>query len=90
MQKEYNIIVELTSEPLRDSDRYRLLNDFASEFGWRPSDSLDEPSLRDFSNAHLVVEHGLENSAVITFFKQSMRFSDLDHAKKKSSPFHFI
>ena len=82
MQKKYNIILELTSKPLIDSDRYRLLNDFASEFGWRPSDSLDEPSLSDFSNAHLVVEHGLENSAVITFFKNSRRFSDLDRAEK--------
>ena len=83
MLKQYDIIAQLTSESLSYSNRVRILNDFAYEFGWLPSDSLDAPAVDDFSNAHLVVEHGLENSAVLTFFKGTRRFSDLDYTEKK-------
>ncbi len=82
MLNQYDIIFDLTSRPLSNTDRSRLLNDFAFEFGWRPSDRLDEPVVDDFSNAHLVVEHGLENTAVITFFKNSRRYTDLNHTEQ--------
>lgn len=83
MLKQYDIIAQLTSKPLSYSNRTRMLNDFAYEFGWLPSDTLDAPGVDDFSNAHLVVEHGLENTAVLTFLKSTRRFSDLDHAERK-------
>jgi len=81
MPSFYDIITQLTSSPLPDAERIRLLNDFAYHFGWTPSDSFDVSSLGEFANAHLVVEHGLENTAVISFLRR--RFSDLDFAEKR-------
>lgn len=71
----YDIVTQLTSANIPEADRLRMLNDFAYHFGWTPSDSLDVSTVSDFANAHLIVEHGLENTAVITFLRR--RFSDL-------------
>jgi len=52
-------------------DRVRIFNDFAHYFGWRPSDYLEpEYGLGEKSNGHLIVEHGLEHAAVITFMTE--------------------
>ena len=67
MQNLYNTIEQLTSPALSPVASVRLLNDFAAELGWKPSDHLDVPNVRDVANVHLIVEHGLENAAVITF-----------------------
>jgi len=47
-----------------------MLNDFSYHFGWTPSDRLEVPITNNTSNAHLVVEHGFENQAVISFLKK--------------------
>jgi len=74
----YDIVISLTSEKLPDSERLRMLRDFAYEMGWRPSYYLIEPPLvGEFANAHLVVEHGLQPSAVITFLNKPYRLSDI-------------
>jgi hypothetical protein len=59
------------------------LNDFAFELGWKPSDRLDLPATRDFATAHLVVEHGLDYTAVISFLLQPNRFVDLMPAQQR-------
>ncbi|MFM8295391.1 MAG: hypothetical protein ACKN9E_12705, partial [Microcystaceae cyanobacterium] len=66
-----------------DNSRTRnLLSDFADNFEWTPSDSLDIPSTKDFANAHLIIEHGLEHQAVITFLKRP--YSDLSYSQRRS------
>ena len=82
MSHEYDIVRYLTSEPLPAADQLRILKEFAYGSGWRPSDRLEIPELGSFANAHLLVEHGLENSAVITFLRYPTRYIDLDHATK--------
>ena len=82
MVNQYDIVVQLTSQRISGSDRIRMLNDFADELGWQPSDRLEDRTVADFANAHLVVEHGLENTAVITFLLDVRRFSDLGYAEK--------
>lgn len=78
MPNTYDIVISLTSEKLPASERLRMLRDFAYEMGWRPSYYLIEPPLvGEFANAHLVVEHGLQPSAVITFLNKSYRLSDI-------------
>ena len=79
---QYNIVVRLTAPQVVDRDRLRMLGDFASEFGWRPSDRLDGMTVADLANGHLVVEHGLENTAVITFLREPRRYSALDYADR--------
>ena len=59
-----------------------MLLQFARELGWQPSDRLIASNVDDLANAHLMVEHGLENSAVISFLRDR-RFSDLDIDDRK-------
>ena len=79
----YQTVMQLTSAAsvLQPIDRPRILNDFAYSFGWTPSDSLDIPSTRNFANAHLIVEHGLENQAVITFLQRP--YKDINYEEKR-------
>lgn len=81
---QYDNVVRLTSRALHDFDKSRILNDFASELGWRPSYRLDVSTVSDIANAHLVVEHGLENTAFITFLRSPRRFVGLSHAERKN------
>ncbi len=78
MPNVYDLVVNLTSEKLPESERLRMLGDFASKMGWRPSYYLIElPLAGEFANAHLVVEHGLQPSAVITFLDKAYSFTDI-------------
>jgi hypothetical protein len=77
------IVGELTADtPMWTQSR--RLNDFAAELGWRPTDHLDLPDTKDFSTGHLIVEHGLEYTAIITFLAGPYRFSNLTPPQKKS------
>jgi methylase of polypeptide subunit release factors len=49
-------------------DSKHLVLAFAKELGWNPSYFI-EPAQTEKSNGYLVVEHGLQNSAVISFLK---------------------
>ena len=64
-------------------DQERRVNDFAAELGWRPSNRLELPLSLEFANGHLVVEHGLEYTAVITFLLHPYRFNDLNPLQQK-------
>lgn len=82
----YELIQQLTSEGVVPVDQQyrRRLNDFASGLGWRPSDQLTLPGTEEFSSGHLVVEHGLRNSAVISFLRQPIRYPDLELPQQKA------
>src|SRR5438105_657333 len=72
MADSYEIIIRLTTQSLPDSERHRVLREFASTNGWNPSDQLTEyRETRDYASGHLLVEHGLTNTAVISFLKAS-------------------
>ena len=83
MIDQYDLVTQLTSAGISDESRARVLTEFAYEFGWRPSDEHYTPDLQEFTNAHLLVEHGLEISAVITFLRSPWRFSDLGTLERK-------
>ena len=70
MLNEFDLITKLTSPPgvLSSFELGRMAKDFAQLLGWEPSERMDaEPSLRGIASGHLIVEHGLEHAAVITF-----------------------
>lgn len=77
MNSLYGLVSDLTSPLYSEGMQPTLLRDFAKRMGWHPSDRLDVPRLGYLANAHLVVEHGLENTAVITFLKSPHLFSGL-------------
>ncbi len=76
------IIVQLTDGILASADRRRALLEFARINGWRPSDIEDYPSVADLAKAHLVVEHGLDHSIVISFLNSSAPYSHLQRNDK--------
>jgi len=81
MPSLYDIVLQLTELPLTDIERRRMVQDFAHHFGWTPSDNLTTTVGGNFANSHLVVEHGLENTAVISFLKRP--FADLGYEDRK-------
>lgn len=83
MANNYEIISLLTDPNLPSSQRRKALKDFADENKWLPSDEVDEyPGTEAFSNGHLIVEHGLNNTAVISFLKRSQPFGQLNEEQK--------
>ncbi len=56
----------LASDPA-PSEKRALLRDFARVSGWHPSDTITSGTTDDVATAHLLVEMGLEDAAVISF-----------------------
>ncbi len=83
MTDHYGLVQLLTAGAQSPSDQARRVNDFAVEMGWRPSDLLQLPDASEFSTAHLIVEHGLENTAVISFLRQPYRHSSLSSSQQR-------
>ena len=83
MVDHYSLVQQLTTQSLSKTDQSRRLNDFAYELGWRPSNRTDLPEAEEFAAAHLVVEHGLQNTAVISFLRQPSTFPDLNTSQQK-------
>ncbi|MFI5395013.1 MAG: N-6 DNA methylase [Candidatus Binatia bacterium] len=74
----YESVLFLTDSPTEKSEVRNALTTFASTLDWQPSDQLYVPSVSDVANAHLIVEHGLRHTAVITFANcrfEKMKFS---------------
>ena len=78
MANHYDIVTELTSGVLPESERTLRLQEFSRGLGWRPSDRLEIPGLGDVASAHLLVEHGLEHSAVLTFLRRQYEYAQLE------------
>jgi hypothetical protein len=65
-----DLITILTAPHIQSAQRRYSLLDFARTKGWRPSYEIEDyPRAQHFANAHLVIEHGLDISAVISFLK---------------------
>ena len=76
---QHDLIVQLSSQNLQGSDRNRLLGHFCNDMGWKPSDTFDAPDLSGLATVHLIVEHGLENTAVLTFLRLGKKFQELSN-----------
>ena len=77
----YDIILQLTGPALGETERRRIVQDFAHHFGWTPSENFTAAIDDNVTNGHLVVEHGLENTAVISFLKRP--FADLGYEERR-------
>lgn len=80
MPTTFDIISGLTSSKPSDYDNFTLVNQFSEELGWVPSYSMRPYNSESFVNAHLVVEHGLQNSAIISFLTKP--YYDLSNSEK--------
>lgn len=80
-----NLIRDLTDQPLQGADSLTALRRFANEYGWRPSDQIDRyPGTEQFCNGHLVIEHGLDLSAVISFLRAETPYVNLSALERRS------
>ena len=81
----FKLVTDLTDQRIQGSDALDALRRFASEFGWRPSDQLDRyPGTERFCNGHLVVEHGFDLTAVISFLGTDTPYVDLDMSERRT------
>lgn len=72
------IVRDLTESKPEGTDVLRALRLFATEFGWKPSDELARyAGTETFCNGHLVVEHGFDQTAVISFLRSDTPFAEL-------------
>jgi len=72
MTQEFQIIDKLTQTKIVEFDKQRYLKDFSRLLGWEPSDKIETiKEIENISNGHIIVEHGLVQSAVITFLTTS-------------------
>lgn len=71
------LIIEL-GQTAPVAERERQLRRFARQYEWEPSDLIceDEPT-QGTSTAHIVVEYGLQQSAVLTFLREDRPFGSL-------------
>jgi type I restriction-modification system DNA methylase subunit len=83
MIDQYDLVQLLTASDQPPADQARWLADFSVDMGWRPSDQLQLPAAAEFSTTHLIVEHGLENTAVITFLRHPYRHANLHPSQQK-------
>lgn len=80
MKNKFDLVQQLTSQ--ENFDRSRLLNDFAYELGWHPSDRFQTEYLGELTTSHLLVEHGMQNTTVISFLRYPYKYPDLKRVEK--------
>ncbi len=76
-----NIIQALTNPDLPISEKRGYAASFSQQFGWRPNDFLDVPSALPAAN--LVVEHGLDNAAMLSFLPSDRRLTDIRDEERR-------
>ena len=76
------LVHALTERDVPTGQRRDLTRDFSIEFGWRPNDFIETHSA--LSTASLVVEHGLDNAAVLSFLPAERRLRDIRVDERRS------
>lgn len=75
-----NLHYQLTSK-IEDLQFKSLVLDFAKELGWNPSYFINS-SKDEKTNGYLVIEHGLQNSAILSFL--NTRNDDLTNSEEEN------
>lgn len=79
-----NIITQLISPWNGDKGLIRELESFANYLGWYPSDIVEDKNKNSVTTGHLFVEHGLDNSAVISFIDTRYLYNNLNDIDKQN------
>ena len=77
MRTTYEHLVDITYETTSRDRRVQAMKSLARDLDWNPSYEISGSYGVKGVEDHLVVEHGLGNSAVLTFLKGSRRAADL-------------
>jgi type I restriction-modification system DNA methylase subunit len=84
MANQFDVVAQLLSGYLPEADRAVRLQEFSRELGWRPTDRLDLPALRSIASAQLLVEHGLENTAIVSFLHSPKQYVSLSSDERQA------
>jgi hypothetical protein len=84
MSNAYDNLIRILSSTSSTEQRLSAMRGFASELHWTPSFEMHNSFGVSGADDHLVVEHGLENSAIISFLKSPLRAADLDPIQLRS------
>ena len=76
-----DVIRELTEPSTLVSRKRELSRQFCHEFGWRPNDFLELPGTLPAAN--LVVERGLDNSAMLSFLPQDRHLGSIRDEERR-------
>ena len=82
MSSAFEMVRSLTDRNTSPTAKRELATQFSRAFGWRPNDFIDAES--SFTTASLVVEHGLDNAAVLSFMPAGIRLPDLQVDERRS------
>ena len=82
MRSALELVYALTDRDIPTGRRRDLTRDFSIEFGWRPNDFIETRSA--LSTASIVVEHGLDNAAVLSFLPAERRLRDIQIDERRS------
>lgn len=84
MTSLFDDLIRITSKDTEDQVRRFSVRSFAEQLNWTPSYEFEGSFGIDMAGDHVVVEHGLSNSAVFSFIKSPHRASDLDQTQLRS------
>jgi hypothetical protein len=84
MTDTYDNLMRIVSASTPKEQRLPAIRDFAIALDWTPSYEFHGSFGAAISEDHLVVEHGLENSAIISFLKAPIETRDLDLTQIRS------
>ena len=84
MTSVYDNLTRILSTTTSAEQRLSAIRGFATDLHWTPSFEMHHSFGVSGADDHLVVEHGLENSAVISFLKSPRRAADLDPIQLRS------
>tara|TARA_R110000868_G_scaffold51440_6_gene163104 strand:+ start:852 stop:3488 length:2637 start_codon:yes stop_codon:yes gene_type:complete len=77
MQTGFDYLRQITDSNTPLEVRTSAVRGFARELQWSPSYDFHQPLGHGSAQDHLVVEHGLEHAAVLTFLRSPTRVSDI-------------
>jgi SAM-dependent methyltransferase len=77
----YEDLLQITEADVSEATRLLAMRSFADKLRWTPSYELNVPVPDASVHDHLIVEHGLAHSAVITFLRGDSQVSDLSNSQ---------
>jgi hypothetical protein len=80
----YDNLARILNAATSAEQRLSVIRGFATDLQWTPSFEMHHSFGVPGADDHLLVEHGLENSAVISFLKSPRRAADLDPLQLRS------
>ena len=76
------LVHALTDPALPINEKRRNAASFSRQFGWRPNDVFDVPTA--LPTVNLVVEHGLENAAMLSFIPADHNLRDIRPEERRN------